>query len=63
MNLNSLWYMANYNYSEVSSTVIIMLYLPIYRNVWLVRFSYVYLGIGCALSVVPVYPDLLKIGK
>ena len=33
------------------------------RNMWLIRCSYCVLHIGDAISVVPIYPLLLAIGK
>ena len=33
------------------------------RNMWLIRSCYCVLAIGVAISVVPIYPLLLEIGK
>ena len=33
------------------------------RNIWVFRFAYIINGIAVAFTVVPVYSDLLKIGK
>ena len=33
------------------------------RSVWVVRFAYGGLAIGCAVTVIPIYAELLKIGE